>query len=65
MARMQKLEIFVDDFNNQGAAKREPLRIGAGGGPENRFHGRIDDVRIYNRALSPAEVGDAGRPRRR
>jgi hypothetical protein len=37
--------------------KREPLRIGAGGGPENRFHGRIDDVRIYKRALSPAEAG--------
>src|SRR4030095_7971934 len=33
------------------------LRIGAGGGPENRFHGRIDDVRIYNRALTAAEAG--------
>ena len=37
----QKLEILLDDFNSQGAVKREPLRIGAGGGPENRFHGRI------------------------
>src|SRR5262249_3700706 len=37
--------------------KREPLRIGAGGGPDNLFHGRIDEVRIYNRALSPAEAG--------
>ena len=54
---MQKLEIFVDDFNSQGAVKREPLRIGAGGGPDNRFHGSIDDVRIYKRALSPAEAG--------
>jgi len=53
----QKLEIFVDDFNSQGAVKREPLRIGAGGGPENRFHGRIDEVRIYKRALSAAEAG--------
>ncbi len=53
----QKLEIFIDDFNSQGAVKREPLRIGAGGGPENRFHGRIDDVRIYKRALSAAEAG--------
>src|SRR4030095_17012185 len=33
------------------------LRIGAGGGPENRFHGRIDEVRIYNRALTTAEAG--------
>ena len=53
----QQLEILLDDFNSQGAVKREPLRIGAGGGPENRFHGSIDDVRIYNRALSPAEAG--------
>ena len=37
-------------------ARREPLRIGAGGGPENRFQGQIDDVRVYNRALSAAEV---------
>ena len=37
--------------------KREPLRIGAGGGPDNRFRGSLDEVRIYNRALSPAEAG--------
>ena len=53
----QKLEILLDDFNSQGAVKREPLRIGAGGGPENRFHGSMDDVRIYKRALSAAEAG--------
>ena len=53
----QPLEILIDDVNSQGAVKREPMRIGAGGGPENRFHGRIDEVRIYNRALSPAEAG--------
>jgi hypothetical protein len=53
----QKLEILLDDFNSQGAVKREPLRIGAGGGPENRFRGSIDDVRIYKRALTPAEAG--------
>ena len=53
----QKLEIFLDDVNSQGAVKREPLRIGAGGGPENRFRGSLDEVRIYNRALSAAEAG--------
>jgi hypothetical protein len=53
----QKLEILIDDFNSQGAVKREPLRIGAGGGPENRFHGSIDEVRVYKRALSTDEVG--------
>jgi hypothetical protein len=53
----QKLEILIDDFNSQGAVKREPLRIGAGGGAENRFHGDIDEVRIYKRALSAEEAG--------
>jgi len=53
----QPLEVMLDDVNSQGAVKREPLRIGAGGGPENRFHGTLDEVRIYNRALSPAETG--------
>jgi hypothetical protein len=53
----QVLEILLDDVNSQGAVKREPLRIGAGGGPDNRFRGSLDDVRIYNRAVSPAEAG--------
>jgi Protein of unknown function (DUF1553)/Concanavalin A-like lectin/glucanases superfamily len=53
----QKLEILIDDFNSQGSVKREPLRIGAGGGPENRFRGNIDEVRIYKRALSADEAG--------
>ncbi len=35
----------------------QPFRIGAGEGPEDRFQGAIEDVRIYNRALSPEEVG--------
>src|SRR4029434_10422968 len=30
---------------------------GAGGGPDNRFRGSLDEVRVYNRALSPAEAG--------
>ena len=53
----QPLEILLDDVNSQGPVRREPLRIGAGGGPDNRFHGNLDEVRIYNRALSPAEAG--------
>ena len=53
----QKLDIFLDDVNSQGAVKREPLRIGAGGGPDNRFHVSLDEVRVYNRALSAAEAG--------
>ena len=33
----------------------EPFRIGAGGG-ESHFQGRMDDVRVYNRALSAEEA---------
>ena len=33
----------------------EPFRIGSGGGDPN-FQGRIDDVRVYNRALSAEEA---------
>src|SRR5262245_25991380 len=53
----QPLEILLDDVNSQGPVKREPLRIGAGGGPDNRFRGSLDEVRIYNRSLSAAEAG--------
>ncbi len=48
---------------------KEPLRIGAGGGL--RFQGEIGEVRVYNRALSPAEAAivamenPAGRARTR
>jgi hypothetical protein len=34
----------------------EPFRIGGGGGPEIRFHGFIDDVRVYNRVLDSEEA---------
>ena len=51
-----KWDVLLDDANNQGPGKREPLRIGGGGGPENRFQGRIDDLRIYDRALSASEA---------
>ena len=35
-----------------------PLRIGRTGAPAYPFNGLIDEVRIYNRALSSAEVSD-------
>ena len=51
------LTLFVDgvpqataamvDILNDPPTVRDPLRIGGGGGPENRFSGLIDDVRVY------------------
>ena len=52
----QKLNIALDDFNNQAytGVVRDPLRIGGGGGV--RFQGQIADVRAYDRALTAEEV---------
>jgi uncharacterized protein DUF1553/uncharacterized protein DUF1549/concanavalin A-like lectin/glucanase superfamily protein/cytochrome c len=57
----QKLTILLDELN-QSFVTKEPLRIGAGGGPAARFHGRIDDVRVYRRALSPEAVAILATP---
>ncbi len=43
-------------FVNAGAQFKEPLRIGAGGGPANKFGGEILTARIYNRVLPPEQV---------
>ncbi|MDX1978858.1 MAG: DUF1553 domain-containing protein [Bryobacteraceae bacterium] len=48
-----KLKYIVDDLN-QDFRSKEPLRIGAGNGM--RFHGSIDDVRVYSDALTSAEA---------
>jgi len=45
------------------AVSASPLRIGGNGIWGDVFAGRIDEVRIYNRALSQAEIqGDMSRP---
>jgi hypothetical protein len=46
-----KWKVLLDDLNNPRPLRRDPLRIGGGGGADNRFRGRIDD-----RELTPAEV---------
>ncbi len=54
-------ETLYRPFRNAGAQYGEPLRIGGGGGPANRFTGLIDDVLVYARALTADEVaGIAG-----
>ncbi len=52
-------------FGNAGANFREPLRIGAGGGAENKFAGEIQEARIYDRVLPVDQVeslAGIGRP---
>ncbi|HUY93023.1 MAG TPA: DUF1553 domain-containing protein [Pirellulales bacterium] len=53
--KLEPLKVVLDDLN-QTFAVVEPLRIGGGGGPEGRFRGKLDDVRVYRRALSEEEA---------
>jgi hypothetical protein len=57
----QKLKVLLDELN-QSFAVKEPLRIGAGGGPENRFRGYIEDVYVSNVALSPDQAAVLATP---
>jgi mono/diheme cytochrome c family protein len=52
----QKTRVLLDQLN-QTFQTKQPLRIGAGGGPANRFHGLVGDVRVYGRTLSVEEIG--------
>ena len=52
----QELEILLDELNQTFHFPEHRLRMGAGGGPENRFRGYVDDVRLYNVVLRPDEA---------
>jgi hypothetical protein len=52
----QQLKVLLDELYQPFAAK-QPLRIGGGGGPEMRFRGKIDEVRLYGYDLSPDLIG--------
>ena len=59
----QPLKLKVDlDVLNQSFAVKQPLRIGAGLGPANRFQGSIHRVRVYGAALSPEEAAALAAP---
>ncbi len=61
-----KTRVQLDDLN-QSFSSREPLRIGAGLGPENRFHGLIQDVRVFeprSRQMRPRFSRKSGRLRK-
>jgi len=59
--RPQELTVHLDGIN-QSFDTKEPLRIGAGGGPASRFRGLIDDVRVYNRDHSDVEAAIVAEP---
>jgi len=54
--KSQEISILFNEMSTN-IVKSQPFRIGAGEGPEDRFHGDIEDVRVYNRALSAEEAG--------
>ena len=56
----RQLETKVDlDYLNQPFDVKQPLRIGGGLGPANRFQGQIADVRVYRSALECGRGGGA------
>lgn len=66
-----KLHLYVDgelkssstDFNSEDydLTNKSPLRIGSG--PNDFFHGRLRDVRLYDRALTPNEAAGLAKVR--
>jgi hypothetical protein len=53
---LEKIQVALDDLN-QDFRTAAPLRIGAGNGPAGRFHGAIDEVRIYQGVLTAEDAG--------
>ena len=53
--RPQQIEFLINDLN-QEFKNAEPLRFGAGGGQEQGFDGLIDELQIYDRAVSDDEA---------
>jgi hypothetical protein len=57
------MNVSVDKLSGSIVANRVPLQIGGRTPGVTRFTGKIDDVRIYNRALSADEVFALGGPK--
>lgn len=60
-----KLKAEIDSlyrpFVNAGNRFPHPFRMGAGGGPDKRFTGLIDEVAIWTRVLAPDAIAILGR----
>jgi mono/diheme cytochrome c family protein len=55
--REQKLKFNQRNFFLLFGNTKDTLKVGAGGGPQFRFKGALDEVRLYSRALKADEVG--------
>ncbi len=53
--QLAPLNVLLDELN-QSFETKQPLRIGAGGGPEARFEGAIDEAAVYDSALGPEAI---------
>ncbi len=51
----QETKVLFDNLD-WPCKSNSTLKVGGGGGLDNRFRGRIDEVRVYGRELSPAEA---------
>ncbi len=58
--QLEKTKVLLDTlyrpFRNAGKVFDQPFRIGTGWGPERRFRGQIDDVRVYSRVLDERDL---------
>ncbi len=53
--RSSPFTVLLDELN-QSFQTQEPLRIGAGGGPESRFVGAIDEASVFDQALALDDI---------
>ncbi|MBI1760886.1 MAG: DUF1549 domain-containing protein [Acidobacteria bacterium] len=52
----RKLTFTQRNFFLLFGGSKNTLKLGAGGGPQFRFKGALDEVRLYSRPLEPAEI---------
>ena len=58
-----ELDALYRPLGNAGKLFGEPFRIGEGGGPNNNFNGKVEDVLVYSRVLTPSEIAALASPK--
>ena len=54
--RLSRLKVNRRNFYEYDGNRKQPLRIGGGGGADMRFRGAIGEVRAYTKALDEEEI---------